>query len=57
VNIASNNWTVTPADFEAARRQWEYSHAINAVLTLAALLAVTTSVVTCKREAAPRQQR
>src|SRR5262249_28915096 len=26
MNVASNHWTVTPADFEAARRQWEYSH-------------------------------
>jgi len=32
MNVASNNWTVTPADFEAARRQWEYSHAVSAVL-------------------------
>jgi hypothetical protein len=57
MNVASNNWTVTPVDFEAARRQWEYSHAVNAVLTLAALLAVTTSLVTYKREAATRQRR
>ena len=48
MNVASNNWTVTPADFEAARQQWEYSHAVNAVLTFAALVAVTTSVVTCR---------
>jgi hypothetical protein len=55
MNVASNNWTVTPADFEAGRRQWEYSHAINAVLTLVALLAITTSLLTCKRGAAMRQ--
>jgi hypothetical protein len=52
VNVASNNWTVTPADFEAARRQWEYSHAVSAVLTFIALVAITTSVVICKRELA-----
>src|SRR5262249_23537988 len=37
MNVASNNWTVTPADFEVARRQWEYSHAVNAVLRKIAL--------------------
>src|SRR5215475_380651 len=25
MNVASNQWTVAPADFEAVRRQWEYS--------------------------------
>src|SRR5262245_7000837 len=49
MNVAGNNWTVMPADFEAARRQWEYSHAVNAVLTFAALLAVTSSVLVHKR--------
>jgi len=49
MNVASNNWTVTPADFEAARRQWEYSHAISAVLTFAALVAVTSSMLVHKR--------
>ena len=52
MNVASNNWTVTPAAFEAARRQWEYSHAVNAVLTFVALIAITASVVTCKRDVA-----
>ena len=50
MNVASNNWTVTPADFESARRQWEYSHAVSAVLTFIALVAITASVVICKRE-------
>jgi len=45
INAASNNWTVTPKDFEAARRQWEYSHAINAALTFAAFVAITLSVL------------
>ena len=38
-----------PDNFEAARRQWEYSHAVNAVLTFAALCAVTLSAVGGKR--------
>jgi hypothetical protein len=51
MNVASNNWTVTPADFEAARRQWEYSHAVNAVLTFVAFVAITLSVLATGREA------
>ena len=49
---SSNNWTVTPADFESTRRQWEYSHAVNAVLTFVALVTITASVVTRKRDLA-----
>jgi hypothetical protein len=32
-NVATENWTVAPADWENLRRQWEYSHAVNAILT------------------------
>jgi hypothetical protein len=49
MNVASNQWTVAPADFEAARRQWEYSHAVNAALTFAALVVVTSSTLIGKR--------
>jgi len=49
MNVASGQWTVMPADFEAARRQWEYSHAVNAVLTFAALVAITSSTLVHKR--------
>lgn len=45
MNVASSNWTVTPENFETARKQWEYSHAVNAVLTLAAFAALTLSVL------------
>lgn len=45
MNVASSNWTVAPDNFEVARRQWEYSHAANAVLTLAAFAALTLSVL------------
>lgn len=37
INVATQNWTRPPTDFEAARLQWEYSHAANAGLTLLAL--------------------
>ena len=50
MNVASSNWTVTPADFEVARRQWEYSHAVNAVLTFAAFVAIAFSVLATSRE-------
>jgi hypothetical protein len=40
-NQATANWTVAPADWQTLRRQWEYAHAANAVLTFAALCLVT----------------
>jgi len=40
----------TPQDFDAVRRQWEYSHAINAVLSFVALVAITFSTLTYKHE-------
>jgi hypothetical protein len=36
-NQATANWTVAPSNWATLRLQWEYSHAINAVLTFAAL--------------------
>jgi hypothetical protein len=45
MNVGSANWTRMPENFEAARRQWEYSHAVNAVVTFAALVAITLSAV------------
>jgi hypothetical protein len=43
VNAGSRNWTVMPEPFETARRQWEYSHAANAVLTFAAFATIVLS--------------
>ena len=48
MNVATNNWTISPQDFETARRQWEYSHAVNAVLTFVALVTITLSTLTYK---------
>ena len=42
-NQATSNWTVMPADWEALRNQWEYSHAVNALLTFLALSATLAS--------------
>ena len=50
INVASNNWAVLPEPFEAARRQWEYSHAVNAVLTFVAFVCFTRSVLSKKRD-------
>ena len=44
-NLATENWTRMPADWEALRRQWEYSHAVNAGVTFLALCSVVLSVV------------
>jgi len=49
MNMATNNWTITPQDFEAVRRQWEYSHAVNAVLSFVALVTITLSTLAYKR--------
>jgi hypothetical protein len=45
MNVASENWTRMPESFEAARRQWEYSHAASAALTFAALITITLSAL------------
>ena len=45
MNAASSNWTQMPANFEAARRQWEYSHAVNAGLLLIAFASLLASVL------------
>jgi H+/Cl- antiporter ClcA len=37
-NQATGNWSSAPEDWEQLRIQWEYSHAVNAVLTFIALL-------------------
>jgi len=39
-NVATANWTEQPANWESLRTQWEYSHAVGALLTLAALLSL-----------------
>src|SRR5262249_31497067 len=50
MNVATNNWTITPQDFDAVRRQWEYSHAINAVITFVAFVTITLYALTYKHE-------
>jgi hypothetical protein len=52
-NAATNNWTVTPADFESIRRQWEYSHAVNAGLTFVAFCAPVVSTLESRNRGRP----
>lgn len=44
-NQATHNWTSVPDNWQQLRRQWEYSHAVNAVITFLALCSITSSVV------------
>jgi hypothetical protein len=44
-NQATSNWTAVPENWRALRAQWEYSHAVNAVLTFIALCGVTLSTL------------
>ena len=40
VNRMTANWTFLPGDWSELRKRWEYSHAVNAVLNLIALVAL-----------------
>lgn len=44
-NVATRNWTAAPENWPALRVQWEYSHAVGAILTVAALAALIASLV------------
>ncbi|WP_239025174.1 DUF1772 domain-containing protein [Rhodoligotrophos defluvii] len=46
VNQATRNWTVAPENWQSLRAQWEYMHAVNAVMTLTALVSAVLSVLT-----------
>ena len=44
-NLATENWTRVPPDWEALRRRWEYPHAANAGLIFLALCLTVLSVL------------
>ena len=48
-NQATQNWTIVPANWETLRRQWEYSHAVNAGIVFLALCLVTASALCWRR--------
>jgi hypothetical protein len=44
-NVATQNWTVMPADWEMLRRNWEYSHAANAGLAFASFCLIVLATL------------
>jgi hypothetical protein len=48
-NAATANWTVQSENWEALRRQWEYSHAVNAAVIFAAFCASTCAALRAPR--------
>ena len=44
-NVATASWTRMPANWQSLRAHWEYSHAVNAGITFAALCASVLSVL------------
>jgi hypothetical protein len=48
-NRATANWTMLPDNWEVLRRQWEYSHAINAFITFAAFCALSWSILLSRK--------
>ena len=40
-NSVTENWALRPENWQALRRQWEYSHAVNAGVTFLAFCAAT----------------
>jgi hypothetical protein len=43
-NVATQNWTMLPQNWMTLRTQWEYSHAVGAILNLLALVALLIDV-------------
>lgn len=48
-NQATHNWTVLPEQWESLRRQWEYSHAVGAILYFIALASLVLSILSARR--------
>ena len=48
-NQATQNWTVQPANWSELRAQWEYSHAVNAVITFVAFCCTVISVLSSRQ--------
>jgi hypothetical protein len=47
-NQATANWTEIPENWEALRRQWEYGHAVNAIITLVGFCAIVLAALTAR---------
>jgi hypothetical protein len=44
-NAVTDNWTIRPDNWEILRQQWEYSHAINAGVTLLAFCSAAVAAL------------
>jgi len=44
-NVATQNWTVVPANWLELRRHWEYSHAANGVLNVLAFGCIAAAII------------
>lgn len=44
-NQATANWTSVPGNWEELRRNWEYGHAVNAIITFVALMATGRAII------------
>jgi hypothetical protein len=44
-NVATENWTTIPDNWQTLRRHWEYGHALSAILTFIAFCALVLGVV------------
>ena len=53
-NQETQDWTIVPSEWRELRLQWEYGHAINAVLTFLALCALVFEAVLPERALAGR---
>jgi hypothetical protein len=48
-NIATDNWTSAPANWEALRTQWEFSHLAGAACQLVAMIALVVAALARRR--------
>lgn len=48
-NSATSNWTIQPANAQALRAQWEYSHAAGAVLQLTVICLIFVAALSRRR--------
>jgi len=48
-NVATQNWTVVPDNWQELRRQWEFSHAAAALLNFAAFCLIAWTVLSARR--------
>jgi hypothetical protein len=48
-NVATQNWTVVPSNWMELRWQWEYSHAVNALLTFASFCLIALANLAPRR--------